>query len=137
VREGESGRNEAAERAGASGAQKGSRACERATWVVSTSRTPTWVSGGCGEDGADKGAPQRREGESELVGERSTTLTMRAHRAEREGAREGSRRQQIGPTRQRERGSESVQARAIAGRWDPPVRRSGHAAWLGWVGLLG
>jgi hypothetical protein len=71
---------------GAGGAQKGAGACGRTMWAVSMAGALTWVSGGCGEYGADKGAPRRNK--RECAGKRSTTLTRRARSAKkREGTR--------------------------------------------------
>jgi hypothetical protein len=36
----------------------------KVTWAVSTANARTWVSGGCGEDGADRADPPRNEGMS-------------------------------------------------------------------------
>jgi hypothetical protein len=64
-------------------------------------------------------------------------LTRRARSIERVGARtRGKRCREIGPTAQREGGKERARTRAVADRWDPPVRRSGRAcvlARLGWA----
>jgi hypothetical protein len=49
------------ERTGVSGAKKGAGARGRATWAVFSACARTWVSDGCGEDGADKASPLRRE----------------------------------------------------------------------------
>jgi hypothetical protein len=75
------------------------------------------------------------------VGEQFATLMDRARETERvERAREGDWHRQVGPTRQREKGRESVRAWAGADRWDPPVRwsRRAHArpSWAG-LGCLG
>jgi hypothetical protein len=43
-------------------------------WVISTARVWTWVSGSCGEDGADRLA-HRAAREGECTGERSMALT--------------------------------------------------------------
>jgi hypothetical protein len=58
----------------------------RATWAVSTPRARTWVSGDCGEDGADRAGPSLSERES--AGERSTALMRRAHITHRERERD-------------------------------------------------
>jgi hypothetical protein len=83
VREGESERNDAHERESVCGAQKGAGARGRVTWAVSTAGAQTWVSGGSGEDGADKG-PHGAARESEHVEERFTALTRWARSTERE-----------------------------------------------------
>jgi hypothetical protein len=44
-------------------AQKEAGARGRATWVVFSACARMWVSDGCGEDGADKAGPLRRERE--------------------------------------------------------------------------
>jgi hypothetical protein len=45
------------------GAKKGARERGQVTWVVSTANARTWVSGGCGEDRANRVGPPRSERE--------------------------------------------------------------------------
>jgi hypothetical protein len=91
------------------GAQKGAGAHGQATCAVSTVRAQMWISSGCGEDGADKAGPHEVRA-SERADKRFAALMRRARNVERgRGTRERSLRRQVGPTEQRERGSESVQ----------------------------
>jgi hypothetical protein len=75
----------------------------RATWAVSTACTRTWVSGGYGEDGADRAGPLRSERErvrgrmvhdADEVGPQrrervdACSREKRLHRAEGKGERE-------------------------------------------------
>jgi hypothetical protein len=68
AREGESVRNEAGRESGCGQGSKRAVAHGRATLAVSTMRAWTWVSGGCGEDGAGRAGPPRSEREREHAG---------------------------------------------------------------------
>jgi hypothetical protein len=81
---------------------------------------------------ADRWGPQANEG---TYANGRSALIERTHRAERGSERaRGNRCRQAGPTGQREGERERARTRAVANRWDPPVRRSGHA-WPSWAGL--
>jgi hypothetical protein len=95
------------------------------------------VHGVCIEGRSNRGPTTQLEGASARR-ERLTALTGRAHGTERVLGRvgEGNRHRQTGPTGQRE--GKRARTRAIADRWDPPVRRRGRArglARLSWAKL--
>jgi hypothetical protein len=100
-----------------------------------------WASRARGSIGAwarGRGRRTRRRGRihgGEIVGERLGTANRWGRRdRERVGAG-GERRRQLGPTEQRERGSE--RARVGADRRGPPVKHRGRARGLGLVGWFG
>jgi hypothetical protein len=83
---------------------------------------------------ADRWGPRASEG---AYANGRAGLTVRAHRAERgsERAREELGTDMLAPASSgRERGR--ARTWAVAERWDPPMRRSGHAR-EGWTGLYG
>jgi hypothetical protein len=95
-----------------------------------------WVNDGCEEDGTDTAGLPRNERER---GRRQTVYGVdEAGPQHREGLgmrTRGKWCRQVGPTRHMEMGRECVRMRAIANRWDPPVRRRerARATWLGWA----
>jgi hypothetical protein len=88
-----------------------------------------------GEGEADNVGPLRRD-TGACARERATTLTDGARGTKRAGrVREGNRRRQVGPTRQRERGSRDARARARCQQVGPAVREDGRTwgAGLSWA----
>jgi hypothetical protein len=73
------------------------------------------------------------EREKGTRGGNGSALAIRACETERvrECVGEENWHRQIGPTGQQAREGGRVRGRTAADRWGPPVRRCGHAAWLG------
>jgi hypothetical protein len=94
---------------GGGGAQKGAGARGQATWAISTANARTWVSGGCGEDGADRAGPPHSERERARGRTVHDADEAGPQRRERVGApTRGKQHRQIGPTGQREGERERV-----------------------------
>ena len=96
------------------------------------------VHGERGGGGTDRAGPRRRERRKGVRGATARRLAIRARETERERERAGEEnwRQQIGPTGQRAREGGRAGGRAAADRRGPPVRRHGHAAWLGCISFF-
>jgi hypothetical protein len=95
------------------------------------------VHGECEGGGGDRASPRRRERQEGRSGQRlDDWRSGTARQRERERAGAGNWRRQVGPSRLRAKERARAGERTSADRQGPPVRRRGHAAWLGRAGLV-